>query len=108
MRRARKTWVSIVQRFERSGLTQAAFANQLGVPVNTLRPWIYLLRREGQQSPPLLPVRVRASTVPSARQPSEEGAEAITVEVGEDLRLRVSASTPPNLIAELVSLLRRC
>jgi len=108
MRRARKTWVGIVRRYERSGLTQAAFADKVSIPVNTVRPWIRRLRREGRECPPLLPVRVIASTAPSARRSSEERAVAIEVELGEDLRLRFPASMPPNAIAELVSLLRRC
>ena len=110
MRRARKTWVGIVRQYERSGLTQAAFADRLGIPVNTLRPWICRLRREGrgQDSPPILPVRVIASTAPSARGPGEERAGAIEVELGEDLRLHFPVGTPPSAIAELVSLLRRC
>ncbi len=108
MRRAREIWVGIVEQYEKSGLTQEAFAEQRNIPVGTLRSWIYKLRREPEEDAPLLPVRVIASTAPSARRPDDE-AGAIEVDVGEAVRLRFPSSTSPSVIAELVALLRaRC
>jgi hypothetical protein len=37
----REPWVATVAEFERSKLTQAEFALRRGVPVSTLRSWIY-------------------------------------------------------------------
>ena len=108
MRYAREIWVQVVGQFEQSGLTQEAFAERRNIPVATLRSWIYRLRRERAEAegPAILPVRVIASTAPSARQWEAEAA-AIEVELGEPLRLRFAASTAPATIAELVSLLRK-
>ena len=68
MRRAREIWVQIVGQFNRSGLTQEAFADERGIPVATLRSWIYRLRRqEDEEDAPFLPVHVVASAAPKAR-----------------------------------------
>ena len=93
-------------------MTQEAFAEERGIPVTTLRSWIYRLRREAQtkqqDEAPLLPVRVIASPAPSARGREGE-AGPIEVELGEVLRLRFPSGTPASVIAELVVLLRaRC
>src|SRR6266480_1415937 len=107
MRRARDIWFQIVHQFEKSGLTQEAFAEERNIPVGTLRSWIYRLRREdhegtgGNEVVPILPVRVIASTAPTARQPGDEGAPAIEVVLGESLRLRFPPNTAPSVIAEL-------
>lgn len=106
MRRAREIWVSIIRQFEGSGLTQEEFAEKRGLPVGTLRSWIYKLRREREDSAPFLPVRVIASTAPLARRADEEEGGVIEVEVGDALRLRLPPGTPLASIAELVSLLR--
>ena len=108
MRQAREIWVGIIRQFEASGLTQGAFADERGIPVTTLRSWIYRLRREGgaEESAPILPVRVVASTPPPAGQLDEKA--VVEIEVGDGVRLRFAA-TSPAFIAELVSLLRaRC
>ena len=103
MRRAREIWVQIVRQFEQSGLTQEAYADERGIPVATLRSWIYRLRREEHAVPPLLPVRVIPSTPPSAGQPE---AASIEVELGESIRLRFPSCTAPAVIAEIVLRLR--
>ena len=111
MRRSRDKWVEIIRVFEKSKLTQEAFAEERNLPVGTLRTWIYRLRHEekrstaGDEAVPILPVRVIASTAPLARQPSEDTVAAIEVAVGESVRLRFPPSTPPSVIAELVVLL---
>src|SRR5438128_2460539 len=103
MRRAREIWVGIVGQYERSGLTQEAFAADRGFPVATLRWWISRLRRDGKEAAPLLPVRVLASTAPSARG-AGDGWPGIEVTVGDALRVRFPDGTPPSMIAELVAL----
>jgi len=108
MRHAREIWVQIIGQFERSGLTQERFAEDRGIPVATLRSWIYRLRREGTNEAPLLPVRVVALTAPPARR-GEEEAGAVEIDFGGALRVRFAAGTPAQTIAELVVLLRdRC
>ncbi len=107
MRHARDIWIQIVRQFEGSGVTQEEYAEQRGIPVGTLRSWIYKLRREAE-AVPVLPVRVIASTAPSARQP-EVAAGGIEIEVGHALRVRFPSSTPMAVVAEFVSLLHsRC
>jgi hypothetical protein len=105
MRRAREIWIHLVRQFEQSGLTQEEYAERRCIPVSTLRSWIYRLRREEEETPALLPVRVVASTPPAA---GEVGGDAggIEVAIGDDVRLRFTAGTPAAVIAELVSLLR--
>jgi len=106
MRRAREIWVNIIRQFERSGLKQEEFAAERKIPVGTLRGWIYRLRREQEeQATPLLPVRVIASTAPSARWSGDEAA-VIEAVLGDGVRLRFPPSTPPSVVAEVVGLLR--
>ena len=108
MRRAREIWVQIVRQFERSGLTQEQYAEQRGMPVSTLRSWIYRLRDEDEEPAPLLPVRVISSPALAARRPEDDGA-VIEVALGESVRLRFPTDTPPGVIAEVVAQLRaRC
>lgn len=114
MRRARDSWISLVEQFGRSGLTQEAFATERHIPVGTLRSWIYRLRREqndavATESTPILPVRVVASAAPVARQPEAAVAPAIEVKVGATLRIRFPPGTPSSVIADVVALLHeRC
>lgn len=114
MRKARDIWINIVAQFERSGLTQEAFATERNIPVGTLRSWIYRLRREQSdaaetESPAILPVRVVASTAPLARQTETVAAPAIEVAVGATVRVRFPPGTAPIVIADLVALLHeRC
>lgn len=105
MRRAREIWVSIVGQYEKSGQTQAAFAAARGIPVGTLRSWIYKLRQSEADSAPLLPVRVVASAAHSARQAEAEGG-AVELVVDESLRLRFPPGTAPAVIAEVTAQLR--
>jgi len=109
MRYARDIWLQIIQQFETSGLTQEQYAEKRGIPVGTLRSWIYKVRRQRhEEDTPLLPVRVVASTAPLARQGGDE-AGIIEVAVGSDVRLRFPLHAPASTIAQVVSLLRaRC
>ena len=110
MRRARDIWVGIIHQLEKSSLTHEEFAKQRGIPVGTLRSWIYKLRRDDgdeiEETPPLLPVRVIASTAPRAREDSDG---VIEVELGAPVRLRFPPGTSPGTIVEiLVGLRSRC
>ena len=105
MRYAREIWLQIVEQFESSGLTQEEYASQRGIPVSTLRSWIYKVRRERSEEAPLLPVRVISSAALLARQPADEGG-GIEVQVGDAVRVRFPSTTTPAAIAELVGLLR--
>jgi len=96
----RKFWITLVDEFERSELTQARFAQQRGVPVATLRGWLYRLRRERQSSVSLVPVRVVASTAPVARDAAAVGAE-IEIELKTGVRLRLSPAVDLDYVATL-------
>src|SRR5664279_3103660 len=83
--RGREPWVATVAEFERSKLTQAEFASRRGVPLSTLQSWIYRARRERKASVSLVPVRVIASTAPTAR-PAEFGRGGIEIELKTSVR----------------------
>jgi hypothetical protein len=104
-RQAREIWVQIVRQFEKSGKQQEEYAKERGIPVGTLRSWIYRLRREQEDQAPLLPVRVIRSPALPARYPDDDGA-AIEAELGDGVRLRFPRATPPAVIAEVIGLLR--
>ena len=109
MRRARPIWVELIKQYERSGLSTEEYAAKRGIPVTTLRWWIWRLRREqAEETTPVLPVRVIASTAPTARRPSDESAAAeVEVALSDGLRLRFAGASS-ELIVEVVSRLRRC
>lgn len=100
--------MSLIGQYEKSGQTQETFAAARGIPVGTLRSWIYKLRQGETESTPLLPVRVVASTAPTARQ-CEEECGAVELVIDETLRLRFARGTSPAVIAEVTARLRaRC
>lgn len=96
----REFWVTIIDEFERSELTQERFARQRGLSVTTLRSWIYKLRRERNASVSLVPVRVVASTAPAARGPAAAGGE-IEIELTTGVRLRLSTAVDLDYVAAL-------
>jgi transposase-like protein len=87
LRRGREFWITAIAEFERSKLTHEAFAQRRGFSVETLRSWIYRLRRERQDSMSLVPVRVVESPPPAVRRSSESAAE-IEVVLASGVRLR--------------------
>ena len=96
----REFWVTTVDEFERSKLTQESFARQRGIEVTTLRTWIYKLRRERRARVSLVPVRVVASTAPTARCAAPVGGE-IEIELKTGVRLRLSTTVDPDYVAAL-------
>ena len=99
-RRGREFWITAIAEFERSKLTHEAFAQRRGFSVETLRSWIYRLRRERQDSVSLVPVRVIESTPPAVRRSSESAAE-IEVELTSGVRLRFATSMDLDYVAAL-------
>ena len=103
-RRGREFWERLVAELERSGDRHADFATRRGVKVAALRYWLYRLRRErhgGKDEPRILPVRVIASTAPTARWPSGDGS-LVEIELPSGLRLRFPTGTDGAYIATLV------
>lgn len=96
----REFWVTVIDEFECSGLTQERFAQQRGVQVATLRSWLYRLRRERKASVSLVPVRVVASTAPAARGAAAVGGE-IEIELTTGVRLRLSTAVDLDYVAAL-------
>jgi len=96
----REFWVATVAEFERSKLTQEEFARQRGLPVTTLRTWIYKLRREQQASVSLVPVRVVASTAPAARGTAAASSE-LEIELKTGVRLRLSTAVDLDYVVAL-------
>jgi hypothetical protein len=95
----REFWVTTVDEFERSKLTQEGFARQRGIAVTTLRTWIYKLRRERKARVSWVPVRVVASTAPAARGPAAGG--EIEIELKTGVRLRLSTSVDLDYVTAL-------
>ena len=100
-------WQQIIRQYDESGLSQEAFAAKRGIPVSTLRFWIYRFRREGEDAPQFLPVRVVGSPAPQARVEGEGGA-AIEAVLPDGLRLRFGAGTGSAVVVEVLGQLRRC
>src|SRR5688572_722962 len=107
MRRAKDVWAQLIRQYERSGKSTQEFADERGIPVATLRWWIWRLGREAQDRPSVLPVRVVASTAPVARW-SSETASAIEVELPDGVRVRFLGAEAAALAADLLVRLRRC
>lgn len=99
-RRGREFWITAIAEFERSKLTHEAFAQRRGFSVETLRSWIYRLRRERHDSVSLVPVRVIESPPPTVRRSSESAAE-IEVELASGVRLRFATSIDLDYVAAL-------
>jgi hypothetical protein len=63
-RRGEQTIAALLEGFDGSGLTQAAFARQQGLSVSTLRFWLRKRRRRPRRGSPaarLVPVRITGS-----------------------------------------------
>jgi hypothetical protein len=100
MHRSREFWVSTIAEFERSQLTQKRFAQRRGIALATLQWWLAKLRRERASSVSLVPVRVVASTAPTAR--AEAVADrAIEVELRSGVRLHVAVGVDLDYVAAL-------
>ena len=99
-RRPREFWSATVAELERSGERDREFAAKRGLTLVTLRYWIYRLRRERRKTVPIVPVRVVASTAPSARQPSDSSS-TVEVELPSGLRVRFPAGTDEDYIVRL-------
>ena len=99
-RRGREFWITAIAEFERSKLTHEAFAQRRGFSVETLRSWIYRLRRERQDSASLVPVRVIESPPSAVRRSSESVAE-IEVVLTSSVRLRFATSIDLDYVAAL-------
>lgn len=99
--RGREQWVATVADFERSKLTQVEFALRHGVSLSTLRSWIYKSRRERKASVSLVPVRVIASTAPTARGIEFGGGSEIEIELKTSVWLRFSTGADLDYVVEL-------
>jgi len=81
------------------------FAAERQIPVGTVRNWMYRLKREkAEEEAAILPVRVISSASPSEAKRREED-EGGAVEV---MLVRFASGAASQLIAEVVSRLRRC
>jgi hypothetical protein len=103
-RRTREIWQNLIGQFERSGKSMEQFAGERQIPTGTLKNWIYRLRKEkAEATTEILPVRVISSASPTARRHEEESDGAVEV-----MLVRFASGTASELIAEVVSRLRRC
>jgi transposase-like protein len=106
-RRPRAFWVHLVQQFEGSGLTPAAFAAHHGVSDHTLKYWIYRLKKE--QRPPLsfIPVRVADAPEPSKEPPKQPShGAAVKAVLPDGLQLYFGKQTSSRYVARVLCALR--
>ncbi len=95
-------WFEQVAKLRGSGLTHREFAEQLGVPLSTLRHWIYVERR--QRKCEQLPALVEVQWQPAVAEAC--ASSPVRVAVG-GLELRVEAGTDAAWLAELLGRLNR-
>ena len=107
-RRTREEWADLVESYARSGLTAAQFAERRGIQRATLAWWSSRLRQGARTTPALVPVRVVASTAPSARGPDEGSAEAIEIQLRGGELIRIVDPSGVEIAAALIERLRRC
>ena len=105
MRRARQVWAELIRQYEKSGVTLEEFATLRGIPPKTLRWWHWKLRRDADDEPSLLPVRVIPSTAPVGR--GSDDVAAVEVELPDGVRLRFVGS-PVDVVVGVLSRLRQC
>src|SRR6478609_9480151 len=78
----RQDWAEIAAAWELSGERQSAFAARHGVHVETLRSWIYRLRRQRPaKRSKIVEVRVSPATAPTGTSLTEIAADAREVEL---------------------------
>jgi transposase-like protein len=103
----------ILEEYRKSGLTQRVFAQERGICVSTLQWWLRRAREGAQskrrkssgaasiQAAPLLEVELAGAAVRGFR--SEARYE---IELGEDVRLRLSGGFREEEVRRLLALLR--
>ena len=97
MKTRQRDWAQVVGEYERSGLSQEAFAQKKGVKVWSLRYWIYKERRKEQGRVGLVPITLTGSA-----------SGHFEVRVGE-VGLRFEVGTRPEyVVAVLRELGRSC
>jgi hypothetical protein len=101
--------VRLVGEAEASETGHREFARRNRVKTGTLRSWIYRLRRETRTEvaaaggPALVPVRVVASTAPSARWERGGGGEALVeADLPSGVRVRFVVGTDTSYLADLL------
>jgi len=101
-RRTKEQWTQVVTAFERSGLSQSAFARRSGVPLGTLNNRIARHRQSSTARSRMLPVRVVDLGAAEASSPVSAGGGL------EILLLRVPLGAEGQVVRDLVAQLRTC
>ena len=96
VKRTRAEIATILEAFERSGVSAARFAAANDLPISTFRLW---LRRCGQESAPASPSRFVPVTIVET-EPSTR--PHIEIALGNGRRLRVPADIDPGALAALL------
>ena len=95
----------LVREFRESGLTQAAFAREVGVHPLLVYRWIRsVLESPPSFTPRFVSVRIR----PGANDPTPHVLEWPEIVAPSGWRLRVPPAADPARLTELLSLLPRC
>ena len=109
-RRGKSAWAEIMSDWARSGLSQAAFCKERGIPYSTFQYW--RSRRKAREKwdarslepasvpPPFLPVQVVQS-----RPVAEEARQGLTVLLPGGYRIEVGADFEPEVLRKIISAL---
>ena len=96
---------TIVEQFEKSGLTKSAFANRIDVHVSVLNRWIQRRRMENPRQSAecaLVPVRVESRALGLAE------ACGLEVVLGNGRLIRVNPGFSEEALGRVVSVLEKC
>jgi transposase-like protein len=99
---SRPHWTQIIARFERSGMTQAAFAEKHDLKLSTFRSWLYRLRNESQGSASQLAPRFIEVTPSSS---SEAVATPLRIRIGAQVQIEFAQLPSPAYLAAMLSAL---
>jgi len=107
--RTTRQWASILQRFENSGLSQAAFCRRHHIPLSTLTYQLRLRRQreraDGEPQPELIELKLPASASGSAMEVSHRG---VRIEwrtpVGTPVMIHCASTEVGEILAQIANL----
>jgi hypothetical protein len=92
-------WLRLLEEYEQTELTQAAFVEQKGVKLATFRYWLYKERNK-KAEPSATFVEVALPSVPFSVETA-----SVVLDFAQDLRLRFSSLPSPSYLASLLQAL---
>lgn len=97
--RGKETWLRLLEEYEQTELTQAAFAEQKGVKLATFRDWLYKERDKKAESSATF-VEVALPSVPFSVETA-----AVVLDFAQEHRIHFSSLPSPSYLASLLQAL---